>query len=550
MKSKFYTLSPISFSLFFFFLFYFSLSVNAQEWTWMKGSNTANELGVYGTQGMEDPANTPGARNGPNMWSAGGSLWVFGGYGTDADENSGSFNDLWQYNISTNNWTWMRGADTLNSIGSYGAPGVPDPANEPGPRIRSATWTDGDGNLWMHGGLLVSSGRYSDLWKYDVSTNEWTWIHGADVLDMTGSYGTMGTAAPDNAPGARHAAVYWKDQEGNFWMYGGFGFGVDPGTSGWLADLWKYDLSSGEWTWVNGIDTINAPVIYGEIGVPSPDAQPGGRGSSVGWTGPDGDLWLFGGIGTGRRNDLWKYDITTNEWTWVKGSNETVQSGTVNVDDPTMPLPEDTPGARNGQTGVTDLNGHLWLFGGWGNPAFEGEQGFLNDTWRYEVATDLWYYINGELALAGNTGTFGTQGTASPDNAPPSLASPASVLDEEGSIWLFGGNNSNARQNALWKLSGGILIVVDVENLDTQAENRIEVYPNPASNRLFVDLADDRQLGNNAQIRILDAHGRLLMQEQWVHRSQEVNVAGIPAGNYVLLVELDGTTYSKKIIKQ
>jgi len=29
------------------------------EWTWMNGSNVPDSVGVYGTQGVSSPANTP-----------------------------------------------------------------------------------------------------------------------------------------------------------------------------------------------------------------------------------------------------------------------------------------------------------------------------------------------------------------------------------------------------------------------------------------------------------------------------------------------------------
>jgi hypothetical protein len=34
------------------------------------------------------------------------------------------------------------------------------------------------------------------------SPNEWTWVSGAKTANQAGSYGTLGTAAPGNVPGA------------------------------------------------------------------------------------------------------------------------------------------------------------------------------------------------------------------------------------------------------------------------------------------------------------------------------------------------------------
>jgi hypothetical protein len=50
------------------------------EWTWMGGSNIANQPGNYGTLGTPAPGNIP-----PNRWYAAswvdssGNLWLFGG---------------------------------------------------------------------------------------------------------------------------------------------------------------------------------------------------------------------------------------------------------------------------------------------------------------------------------------------------------------------------------------------------------------------------------------------------------------------------------------
>lgn len=39
--------------------------------------------------------------------------------------------------------------------------------------------------------------------------------------DGTGVFGTRGVAAANNIPPIRAEGVGWKDDDGNFWMYGG-----------------------------------------------------------------------------------------------------------------------------------------------------------------------------------------------------------------------------------------------------------------------------------------------------------------------------------------
>jgi hypothetical protein len=161
------------------------------------------------------------------------------------------------------------------------------------------------GNFWLFGGTGYDStgtgGALNDLWEYN--NGEWTWISGSNVNGQAGTYGTKGTPASANVPGARDSAVSWIDTSGNFWLFGGH----------WnLNDLWKY--SAGEWTWVSGSNSINQIGTYGTEGVPVPGNVPGGRYGSVAWTDASGNLWLFGGYydiasdNRGAFSDLWKYE--------------------------------------------------------------------------------------------------------------------------------------------------------------------------------------------------------------------------------------------------
>lgn len=146
------------------------------QWTWMKGDSISDVVGVYGTQGIASTSNKPGARHGAVSWTdLSGNLWLFGGrYNTPSfiDEN---LNDLWKYEPSTNQWTYIKGGNGP----VYGTKGIGAPENKPGGRIDAVSWTDNFGNLWLFGGYgLASNGvdELNDLWKYDPSNNIWTWI--------------------------------------------------------------------------------------------------------------------------------------------------------------------------------------------------------------------------------------------------------------------------------------------------------------------------------------------------------------------------------------
>jgi hypothetical protein len=53
---------------------------STNEWTWMGGSSTANQPGVYGTLGTPSAGNIPGGRSGASTWiDKNGNFWLYGG---------------------------------------------------------------------------------------------------------------------------------------------------------------------------------------------------------------------------------------------------------------------------------------------------------------------------------------------------------------------------------------------------------------------------------------------------------------------------------------
>src|SRR5688572_30317739 len=84
------------------------------------------------------------------------------------------------------------------------------------------------------------------------NAQEWTWMKGGTSLNQYGTYGTQGTAATANVPGARIVGVKFKDNSGNLWVFGGGGYGSSQASIAGLSDLWKYDLSTSQWTWMKG----------------------------------------------------------------------------------------------------------------------------------------------------------------------------------------------------------------------------------------------------------------------------------------------------------
>jgi N-acetylneuraminic acid mutarotase len=426
------------------------------EWSWESGSSTVGSncpvlgnsavpncgrSGTYGTLGTLAPENTPGGRYQAQSWmDSSGNFWLYGGLGFDGAGNWGALSDLWRFNPSTNQWTWMAGSSTVAGNGCYGCVqgqppvlgtlGVPAPGNTPGGLWEAATWFDKNGNLWLfsgtgyapNGGPALSN----DLWEFNTSVNQWAWMGGDsnfDSLSIYGTYGVLGQPAAGNFPGWRVSEATWTDANGNFWLFGGQGYAAS-GIGGVLNDLWEFNPSTNIWAWMGGSSTLNCtpppqslcnqPAVYGTLGIPATQNIPGSRIDSFHWTDGKGNLWMFGGAGYDASNfnflnDLWEFSPAKNEWVWIGGS-------TLGSEPPTgvygrlgTPAPGNQPGGRTGGANWTDNSGNLWLLGGYGFDA-NGNSGYLNDLWLYQLSPS--FTVSGTSvsiaagATTGNTSTL------------------------------------------------------------------------------------------------------------------------------------------------
>lgn len=432
----------IRFSLTLTSLLLLQLQAQNYNYTWMKGAPN-NSLAVYGTLGVSNPSNTPASQSGGITWTDQvGNLWLYVGSGL-----------MWKYSPTTNNWTWINGTNSTSLAAVYGTMGVSSTLNTPGTRIGSATWTDGAGNLWLFGGR-VNTDPLNDLWRYNTSNNQWTWMGGTSTPSANPVYGTQSVPATTNIPRASWNLVSWKDPSGNFWLYDGL----------YGNEVWKYKPSTAQWAWMSGTSTNSVipgviTSVFGTQGVSSPSVHPGERATS-GVGDAAGNLYIFGGeiyhVGPfGRGNDLWKYNISTNQWTWVSGTQSSGHMGTYGTQgvfsSTTVPA-----GRRHGHVLWVDNNNKLWLFGG----DFQSIVTFycLNDTWCYDISTGQWAWMKGSsVPFSGNpadaSAVYGTQTVASPSNTPGWRMSATYWTGDPYALWIYSGMGLVA-STELWKLDG------------------------------------------------------------------------------------------------
>ena len=473
----------------------------SNEWTWVMGSGHANSPGVYGKLGTPDAGNLPGGREFASSWTdKNGDLWLFGGCGFDAQDNDVYLNDLWKYDVSRNEWTWMGGPSTLQATcwnnqsaacgqsGVYGALGKPASQNLPGGRCDAMNWVDRSGNFWLLGGYGYDAsedrGDLNDLWEFEPSTNMWTWMGGSKTVGSKGGqpgiYGSQGTPAAANMPGGRESGMTWVDANGHLWLYGGMGFDA-KGSYFPLNDEWEFNTSTREWTWVGGGSTRPAsctsgsslacgpPVTYGSLGVSAANINPGGRTGSATWTDDNGNFWLFGGLGLASdpaysqielydQYDLWKFNSSQNEWAWMGGNTTSICGGSSSNENLCgqdgafgilgTPSLADYPASRGFAMTWTDAGGNFWLFGGDQSITTAGS-GYAadNELWELDPSSGEWAQM-----AANRPSSWGTMGTPAPGNTPSGRLAAATWTDKSGNFWLFGGDGWPSN----WPLPGAL----------------------------------------------------------------------------------------------
>jgi N-acetylneuraminic acid mutarotase len=433
--------------------------VVTREWTWMHGSGLSNRQGNYGAIDVPSSNNMPGCRTAAFAWSdQNNNFWLFGGSGYARGSTVGFLNDTWKYNLTTKQWTWVKGDSVINSIGSPGVKGVAAATNQPLAKSRGATWTDAaNATLWMYSGVN-NNGFVEDLWRFNAASKQWTWVKGQLGYSARGSYGVLGEASLTNVPGARAEAATWTDTSGNHWLFGGV---VENQNN----DLWKYNTTLNRWAWMKG-DTIPATLgIYGSKGVTAATNKPGARKGSASWVDNSGKLWLFGGLFVesffnGKIcgfNDLWKFDLVTNNWTWVKGDSASPvpqfpsnlqTTGAGHYGTQGIAADANTPPERYNAQTWKDKTGNLWLYGG---RRYRTSNGGFSDLWKYNVTTNQWTWVKGATTF--NVGpSYGSIGVPSLTNTPGYRYHATAWTDTLGNFWLFGGFGANEKlYSDLWK---------------------------------------------------------------------------------------------------
>lgn len=126
---------------------------------------------------------------------------------------------------------------------------------------------------------------FRDLWRFDLGSRRWTEIKPSDGQDW-----------PE---GRDHQASMVYPRRNEIWIFGGRGGDTRYTHSHPMGDLWMYRIDTGRWK----------------------EMKPRGSTPSARYlAGHDdtgnGKMYIFGGEGKHKRNDLWVLDVTGEEPVW------------------------------------------------------------------------------------------------------------------------------------------------------------------------------------------------------------------------------------------
>ena len=213
------------------------------------------------------------------------------------------------------------------------------------------------------------------------------------------------------------------------------------------------------WNWLNGSENPTRFPTHGIQNVPGGFNTPGRIFNGQTWTAKNGDLWLFGGYGSGADtrsregwlNDLWKFDGVN--WTWISGSKEINKPGVYGTQN--QPDSTSRPGGRSYGCTWVDSAGNFWLYGGTGYDA-DSNLGNLSDLWMYD-GTD-WTWVSGTKGVY-EKGVYGPKGSFDSNYTPGVRSEALSWSDKEGNFYLFGGvaydvSGTRGGSNQIWKFNG------------------------------------------------------------------------------------------------
>lgn len=213
----------------------------------------------------------PGQRYHSNTWSIQNSdgndyFYLFGGATDNYYQNyAEGLSDFWKYDVTNKQWTLLNKQSTDDETYKYDQLDTQTTFNQdsrPPKTIGSVTFVSGD-SLFLFGGTDRGAIEqyYNTLWEYSTSKDMWRYICGG--IDKSSVF-----TGDNQEPRGRKFAVGTVFAN-SFYLFGGEGKSV---SSSILNDVFKFDLVSKNWNFLNFGDSEIDPKVANGVGRYESDA--------------------------------------------------------------------------------------------------------------------------------------------------------------------------------------------------------------------------------------------------------------------------------------
>ena len=449
-------------------------NILTNQWTWLKGKQLTKHPGFYGKKGVERSENLPSSRLNSFLWIDGNNVKMLGGSVYNTNSYSQEF---WNYNISTNNFTWIDGITSMyqhnnqNSQYYFENLNTPSVYNFVGPS--KLKWGEKGEKLWFFSTLnnqpFLGNSYLGGMFEYDIATSTCYKIKEFSSTPYNyGIYGQINVTDALNIPPYRENACLWETDT-KLYLMGGSGVNGNYYT---YNDFWSFDKNTKNWTWINGSKNNDTPInFYSNIGEVNPSNYPKSRRNAQTWVDADGNLWLFSGASDQSTflNDFWKFDVANNVWILMGGSQNSITSiNASNFSDIYPPYINDAATWSKGN--------ELYFYGGngLGKSGTNLYTGLLSDIWKYSITNNTWTKVLGNRKLDSN-GNYGIKEYGFVTNVPGSRKDFVYWSDNYGNLWLYGGfgkgSNGNSQSNLFdfWKYDLSLNLWIWMDGLNSQS---------------------------------------------------------------------------------
>jgi N-acetylneuraminic acid mutarotase len=318
------------------------------------------EPGIGWTEVVGDDQPRKRARSAVAVDPDGNRALVFGGRfrPEDQDGDYTVFNDLWSFDFVSRTWTQLDDGSGAGPAPRYYGRGAWDASTE---------------TFYVWGGNLNTS-----AFIYEVTMELWAWDgSGWTELETSGEMPSDRSFLGSVHDAARNELIVFGGQLGDL-------------TSGSYNDTYGLNLDSGVWRKLHdGSGKAPSTRMHGQLLHDETQDR----------------YLLFGGhTDTGDMNDLWAFDPEAQTWskTYIADTFNDVEFGCLGnsseVPADYVDMDLSAPERRHNAL-VTWMHDSVWIFGGMHAECSD----YLNDTWRYDLASDTWIEImeasSGEACL-------------------------------------------------------------------------------------------------------------------------------------------------------